>query len=429
LAWDRGTVAYSREAGAEISPQMPDPATHLIPQTSGSPTIRIAFRSLVEREVTGAFVYCGVTDFTGRGLGDFSRRINLPAGGDIVEEFACGFLEGKPGFYDVRVCAFDSGREFGYREFTFGYDVENLDRRSSRPPDFDRFWQATLDSLQRVPLAAEVIPDSLRSTGQVSVYRVSFASLHGVRVHGWYTLPRRRQAPYAALVFFPGYSSGRISPQSGWSEKGYATLSIQVRGYEVDRESYPADNSAYMTIGVEAPETYIYREIVCHCLRAVSFVASRPEVDGTRIGAVGGSQGGGLALVSAGLDPRIRVVAASAPFLTDFPRSLTMTGAPYRDLVRYIDENPGSAERVYRTVSYFDSLIFANRIRVPVVLSAGLFDRTCPAPSIYGLYLELAATEKRIALYPWLDHLDVWKEFSPVAEQWITSHLPPAGSG
>src|ERR1041385_7277586 len=44
-----------------------------------------------------------------------------------------------------------------------------------------------------------------------------------------------------------------------------------------------------------------YRAIYMDCVRAVEFLLSRPEVDANKICVMGGSQGGGLTLATAGL--------------------------------------------------------------------------------------------------------------------------------
>ncbi|MEA1996031.1 MAG: acetylxylan esterase [Gemmatimonadota bacterium] len=424
-AWDRATVAYEDGYRAEIEPVMPEDSTHLIHGRPEGPEIVLSVRNLKAVECKDAFLYLGLTDFTGRGIQDFERRIDLGPGEEKLVRFRAGSLAGRPGFYDARVLLFDQGRELGFKEFTFGYDVTNLEVELNKPPDFDTFWQATLDSLKNIPLAPEISLESSLSTDKVQVYRVSFSSLHGVRVHGWYTVPRWKSAPHAALAFYPGYSSGRISPKTGFSLRGYSTLAIQVRGYEPDRDSYPEDNRSYMTLGLEAPETYVFREIICHSLRAVEFLAARPEVDPARIGTVGGSQGGGLALFTAGLDPRISSVCANVPFLADIPRAMTMTGAPCRDIVRYIEKHTESKEKVTRTLHFFDARFLAGKIKAPVIVSMGLFDRTCPAPSIYRMFLRLGSGDKSIKVYPYLDHLEVYALFKEIETDWLIAHLPP----
>ena len=49
-------------------------------------------------------------------------------------------------------------------------------------------------------------------------------------------------------------------------------------------------------------------------------MASRPEVDTTRIVVTGGSQGGGLSLATAALDRRISLCAPDIPFMLDYVR-------------------------------------------------------------------------------------------------------------
>jgi cephalosporin-C deacetylase len=422
-AWDRGTVAYGR-GQIEMAPVLADSATHLLSRSENGPQLGVRLSNRQDKRIAGAFLYLGITDFTGLGLQEFRLELDLAASADTVIFCNATSIAESPGFYDMRALLFDHGRELGKLEFTFGYDTGHLDHDYQPPEDFDSFWRATLDSLASVPTASTALFDSTRSNSEVEVFRISYASLHGVRVHGWLTLPVGREGPHAGLVFYPGYSSGRIEPALDYSRRGYATVSIQVRGYEVDRESYPEDNRRYMTIGCERPETYIYRQIICHCLRAVQILADHPDVDASRLAAIGGSQGGGLSLLVAGLDPRIKAVVACVPFLTDFERSMAMTGAPYRDLVRHIEQHPGSRVAVMKTVRYFDTVSLASRIEVPVIVSAGLFDRTCPAPSIYRMFLELGSSDKRIEIYPWLDHLEVSRPFMPLARQWLAERLP-----
>lgn len=427
-AWDRGTAAYEDGPGAVIQPLMPD-STHVLPPENDGPTLRLKISNTRREVVRGALLYVGVTDFTGRGVQDFERRLDLPSGADIEIDLKVDSLAGLQGFYDVRALLFNRGREYGGHEFTFGYDVDRIDTPPYREPDFDSFWQATGDTLNSLPLEQTVERDSVLSSPEVDVFRISYRSLHGVRVHGWYTTPRRGSGPYAAILVLPGYSSGRVSPPTGISNRGWAALAIQVRGYGVDQESYPEENSRYMTLGIESPETYVFREIVCHCLRGLDFLAGRPEVDSERLGVIGGSQGGGLALLTAGLDRRVRVVSAGVPFLTNFPLSLGMTGAPYREIVRYIRDNPERRESALRTVSYVDALNFVERIQAPTLISVGLFDRTCPAPSIYGAFLRLGAERKEIRLYPYLDHFEVHSRHADAERQWLLEHLSPLRTG
>ncbi len=424
-AWDRGTVAYEGGPGVVISPLIPD-SSHLLSSDREGPLLRLRITNKLDRELKGAFIYAGITDFQGRGCQDFNLRLDLPVSGSLELDLKADSLSGKAGFYDMRVLAFDKGRELGGREFTFGLDVDKIDTPPHRPENFDRFWQATLDSLHSAPLEAECIKEDSLCTPEALVWRVSYRSLHGVKVHGWLTTPARGNGPFAAFLALPGYGTGLVRPNTYFASHGWACLSIQVSGYESGRAEHPQDDSQYMTIGIDSPETWVFREIVCHCLRGIDFLASRPEIDSLRLGVTGGSQGGGLSLLTAGLDRRVRAVSAGVPFLTNFPLSMTMTGNPFREVVRYIEQHPDRKTRVLRTVSYADVLNFADRITAPALVSAGLFDRTCPAPAIYGMFLRLASKDKEIRLYPWLDHLEVHGSHKDYEQKWFVRHLPPS---
>jgi hypothetical protein len=41
------------------------------------------------------------------------------------------------------------------------------------------------------------------------------------------------------------------------------------------------------------------------------------------------------------------------------------------------------------------------------------------------MFLCLAAREKKIMIYPYLDHLEVQQYFSRAEKDWIMEHLPP----
>jgi cephalosporin-C deacetylase len=80
----------------------------------------------------------------------------------------------------------------------------------TKPSDFDAFWSAIEAQANTIPLNATVTPVPRRSTAEVEVFEVHYDSLDGVRIAGWYCLPRYRPAPLPAVVFYPGYISEQI---------------------------------------------------------------------------------------------------------------------------------------------------------------------------------------------------------------------------
>src|ERR687892_581452 len=61
-----------------------------------------------------------------------------------------------------------------------------------KPDDFDAFWHDVLRQASAIPLEAEVAPDPLRTSDDVEVFQVFYASIEHVRVAAWYCRPARR---------------------------------------------------------------------------------------------------------------------------------------------------------------------------------------------------------------------------------------------
>src|SRR5436305_13041738 len=74
----------------------------------------------------------------------------------------------------------------------------------------------------------------------------------------------------------------------------------------------------------QPPEKLLFRQIFLDTAQLARVVMSLPEVDPGRVGATGGSQGGGLTLACAALVPAIRRAAATFPFLCDYRRAWEM---------------------------------------------------------------------------------------------------------
>jgi cephalosporin-C deacetylase len=276
---------------------------------------------------------------------------------------------------------------------------------SQKPKDFDRFWNETKKELVAIPLSPQLDPDPANTDRDVACFKASYVSLGSVVVHARYCRPTG-PGPFPGVLISPWYSESTIRPPSDLAKKGIAALWYQGRGYEVDQSSYPVDNSWYILVGLQSPQTYVYRGIVSHALRGLDFLASRPEVDAKKLGAMGSSQGGGLSLLAAGLDKRVTAVAADFPFLNDWVVSMPLAKSPYADVRKYIEEHPGERKSVLKTVSYFDALDVADRITVPVLVDVGLKDHTCPPDGIKSVYGRIASREKHLKEFPEADHTD-----------------------
>ncbi|HEU4355402.1 MAG TPA: acetylxylan esterase, partial [Actinomycetota bacterium] len=152
----------------------------------------------------------------------------------------------------------------------------------------------------------------------------------------------------------------------------------------------------------------LYRHIYLDCVRLARIVAALPEVDAARVCTMGGSQGGGLALACAALEPSIARVASQYPFLCDWLRvwELDLAVDAYDGLRYYLRSFDPLHERrdeFFRTMGYIDVQHLAPMIRGGVLMATGLMDEICPPSTQFAAYNKIASP-KRMALYPDFAH-------------------------
>lgn len=111
---------------------------------------------------------------------------------------------------------------------------------------------------------------------------------------------------------------------------GYAYFWMDTRGqgsvWSVGDTPDPVGSTAsfpvFMTRGVLDRRDYYYRRLLTDCVRTIDAMVDLPFVDAARIAVCGDSQGGGMSIAAAGLDPRIKAAMPDVPFLSDFPRAV-----------------------------------------------------------------------------------------------------------
>ncbi|HEV2121976.1 MAG TPA: acetylxylan esterase, partial [Chloroflexota bacterium] len=143
------------------------------------------------------------------------------------------------------------------------------------------------------------------------------------------------------------------------------------------------------------------------CVRALDFLAAQPEVDQSRIGLTGGSQGGALTLAVAALDPqqRARVAMADVPYLCHFRRAVDVASQPpYTEIAVYCRAWPGREAQVFRTLSYIDNMNLAERITCPVLMNVGLQDVICPPSTIFATFNHLTTSTREMKVFPYNGH-------------------------
>lgn len=285
----------------------------------------------------------------------------------------------------------------------------------SEPEDFDAFWQATLSEARSHPLEPRFAPyDAVMRN--LDVFDVTFNGYNGQPIKGWLLMPQQRSGKLPCVVEYIGYGGGRGFPVQwlSWVNAGFAHLVMDTRGQgstwsngdtpDPEPEGANPHYPGFMTRGVLSPQTYYYRRVFTDAVRAVETARSHPAVDADRIAVTGGSQGGGIALAVAGLDPTVNVAMPDVPFLCMYRRATQITNTyPYEEIANYCKTHRDKVERVFDTLAYFDGLNFAPRARASALFSVGLMDDICPPSTVYAAYNHYAGP-KQIKTYEYNYH-------------------------
>ncbi len=303
--------------------------------------------------------------------------------------------------------------------------AEDYGTTTRRPADFDQFWDDVLAQAARIPLNASVEPIPLRSTEEVEVFEVKYDSLDNVRIACWYCVPRERRGRLPAVIHVPGYVSEPLMPKAT-ALKGYVALSVAPRGKLRSNSQFNPGYPGLLTHNITDRNTYSYRGFYVDACRAVDFLLSRPEVDPSRIGVTGSSQGGALTIVASALRHEIACAAAGAPYLCGFMDAARLTHSyPYQEINDYLRLYPEREEQVRRTLEYFDGINFAPRIQCPIIVNVGLQDDVCPPETGYALFRAIGSADKK--LYPYDNCMHDAGSFwhAAVVDAFLAQHLHP----
>ncbi len=273
----------------------------------------------------------------------------------------------------------------------------------TKPPDFDAFWATIEAQANAIPLNATVTAVPMRSTAEVEVFEVHYDSLNNVRVAGWYCLPRQQTEPLPAVVYYPGYISEPTFPRAQ-AAKGYATFGAAPRGKLRSNSQVNPGYPGLLAHNIIDRNSYAYKGFYVDAWRVIDFLQSRDEVDSSRIGIRGSSQGGALTLLVAAMRPdAVAVAAAGAPYLAGVIDAIELTNTyPYREINDYLRIHPESHTAIAETWSYYDCHNFAERIRCPIIVNIGLQDNVCPPETGYEVFKRIGSSEKQ--LYPYDGH-------------------------
>ena len=295
--------------------------------------------------------------------------------------------------------------------------------------EISRFWESTRAALAEVEMDARVEPversDVFTSEGAIktrAIHRVVMSSLGGTRIRAWYIVPTGvpPKRGWPGIMVVPGYG-GTMPLPLHLVQYGYATLSRYPRGQGESLNEWEIEYGTRLVYNVTDKERYYYRGGYMDCVRGLDFLDSRPEIDASRIGVWGFSQGGGLTLATAALDRRVAAAVAGVPWLCNFPVAAGITTSPYGELHAYLAEHPQERDKALDTLSYFDQVNLAGAIACPTLMCSAIVDEVHPLRTVLPAFEQIPSM-KSIIVYPDLDH-DYRADFSHHGKAWMDRYL------
>jgi cephalosporin-C deacetylase len=260
----------------------------------------------------------------------------------------------------------------------------------------------------------ELIPHDLAAPF-AECFDLYFTGVGGARVHAKYLRPRNAREPHPAVLQFHGYSgsSGDWSDKLGYVAQGFSVAALDCRGQGGLSEDAGGVRGntlrGHIIRGLDdSPEKLLFRQIFLDTAQLAHVVMELPEVDESRVGATGGSQGGGLTLACAALAPRIKRAAPVFPFMCDYQRvwEMDLAVGAYEELrtfFRMFDPRHEREEEIFTRLGYIDNQHLAHRIRADVLMAVGLMDTICPPSTQFAAYNKIPS-KKELLIYPDYGH-------------------------
>jgi cephalosporin-C deacetylase len=295
-------------------------------------------------------------------------------------------------------------------------ELRSYTGRNPKPADFDAYWDRALRELDATEARPELIHHSSPARF-AECFDLWFTGVRGARIHAQYVRPRSA-GPHPAVLQFHGYSgnAGEWFDLLPWAGQGTAIAAMDARGQGGLSEDVGGVTGTTLRGQIvrglsDHPDKLLFRQIFLDTVQLARVLMQLPEIDPNRIGATGASQGGGLTLACAALEPRLVRAAPVFPFLCDYQRvwEMDLAREAYEELTYYFkrfDPRHQREDEIFTRLGYIDVQHLADRIKARVLMTTALMDMVCPPSSQFAAYNKIGS-DKDIVLYPDFGHEDL----------------------
>ena len=337
-----------------------------------------------------------------------------------------------PGFRDVVLTMKLDGQSYTHH-VKVGFSPEKIQPFTQEPKDFNTFWQGNLDELAKIPISYTKEIAKEYCTDKVDCYLVKIpVSRRKQCVYGYLFYPKNAQPGKHPVVLCPPGAGIKTIKEplrhKYYAENGFIRLEIEIHGLDprLPKETFDdisrafnSDPTGYLENGIDNRDRYYMKHVYLALVRCIDLLTSLPEWDGRNVAVQGGSQGGALALVAAGLDKRVNLCVVNHPALSDmagYTEKGRTGGYPHfnRKTGLYTPFN-------ISTMAYYDVVNFARKVKATTYMTWGYNDNTCPPTTSYAVWNTLNC-EKESLITPINEH---WTSDATEYGQmvWIKKHL------
>lgn len=337
----------------------------------------------------------------------------------------------QPGFRDCRLKVSLDGQLYKHH-IKLGFSPERIEPYTQMPADFRDFWSRNKAELAKVPLKYTRTRAEEYCTDRVDCYLVKLSvNQRGQAIYGYLFYPKGAQPGSCPVVLCPPGAGVKTIKDplrhKYYAEQGCIRFEIEIHGlnptlsdaeFKEISNAFNSGANGYLNNGLDSRDHFYMKRVYLACVRCIDLLTSLPEWDGRNVIVQGGSQGGALALVTAGLDERVTACVANHPALSDMAgfRARRADGYPHYSRTPGMD----TPERL-ETMAYYDVVNFARLVKAPVYMTWGYNDDVCPPTTSYAVY-NVLTSPKEALLTPINEH---WT--SEATEYghllWIQKHL------
>ena len=203
-----------------------------------------------------------------------------------------------------------------------------------------------------IPLDAAIV-----ETVEDSAYireKIVYTGVHDSRVPGYLAIPKTGTPPYPCVLLMHGGGGSKSTfwdTPPGWSNENQLTQELLAAGYAVLALDAQYHGERIADNDYEGPMVFVFqrkwhsrgRDMIVQSTvehrRAIDYLATRPEIDTTRIGALGHSLGGMTTFYLTAVEPRIKVAVPCITALNIYGSLIPDVLAPWH-YARAVGDRP-----------------------------------------------------------------------------------------